>query len=94
MRATEVLQKYLGDSLNRMHAQRARTLLCSVEALTCACRLTLMDLARSRPRAERIRAPLQALSAARQPPPACRMRAYLSADEALAGAQQSAHHCD
>ncbi|HEY0198705.1 MAG TPA: IS4 family transposase [Rhodanobacter sp.] len=61
MRATEVLQKCLGDALNRMHAQRARTLLHAVEALTHGRRLTLMDLARSWPDAERIRAPLKAL---------------------------------
>ena len=95
MRATEALQKYLGDSRNRMHAQRARTLLCVVEALACACRLILMDLARSRPGAERIRAPLQALSAVRQPPLRVECEhIYLSADEVLAGAQQSAHHPD
>src|SRR6185312_13089432 len=61
MRATEVLQKCLGDALNRMHAQRARTLLHAVEALTHGRRLTLMDQARSWPGAERIRAPLKAL---------------------------------
>ena len=61
MRATEVLQKCLGDALSRMHAQRARTLLHAVEALTHGRRLTLMDLARSWPDAERIRAPLKAL---------------------------------
>lgn len=61
MRATEVLQKCLGDALNRMHALRARTLLHAVEALTHGRRLTLMDLARSWPGAERVRASLKAL---------------------------------
>jgi hypothetical protein len=61
MRATEVLQKCLDDALNRMHTQRARTLLRGVEALTQGRRLTLMDLARSWPGVERIRAPLKAL---------------------------------
>ena len=61
MRATEVLQKCLGDALKTIHAQRQRTLLHAVEALTQGRRLTLMDLARSWPGAERVRAPLKAL---------------------------------
>ena len=61
MRATEVLQKCLGDALKTMHANRQRTLLHAVESLTQGRRLTLMDLARSWPGAERIRAPLKAL---------------------------------
>ena len=44
MRATEVLQKCLGDGLKRMHTQRARTLLHAVEAQTLGHRLTLKDL--------------------------------------------------
>lgn len=61
MRASEVLQKCLGDSLNAMHALRSRVLLRAVEALVRGRRLTLMDLARSWPGAERVRAPLKAL---------------------------------
>ena len=61
MRATEVLQKCLGDALKSMHAQRVRTLLHAVEALTQGRRLTLMDLARSWPGAERSRAPFKTL---------------------------------
>ena len=56
MRATKVLKKCLGDALNQMHAQRARTPLHAVEALTYGRRLILMDQARSWPRTERIRA--------------------------------------
>ena len=61
MRATEVLQKCLADALNTMHALRRRTLLHAVEALIHGRRLTLMDLARAWPGAERVRAPLKAL---------------------------------
>lgn len=61
MRATEVLQKCLGDTLNTMHALRNRVLLRAVEATIHGRRLTLMDLARAWPGAERIRAPLKAL---------------------------------
>ena len=61
MRASEVLQKCLGDSLNAMHALRSRVLLRAVEALVRGRRLTLMDLARSWPGAERVSAPLKAL---------------------------------
>jgi len=61
MRATEVLQKCLGDALNTMHALRRRVLLRAVEATVQGRRLTLIDLARSWPGAERIRAPLKAL---------------------------------
>lgn len=61
MRATEVLQKCLGDALGSMHALRSRVLLRAVEAMIHGRRLTLMDLARAWPGAERIRAPLKAL---------------------------------
>lgn len=61
MRATKVLQKCLGDALGSMHALRSRTLLRAVEAMIHGRRLTLIDLARSWPGAERIRAPLKAL---------------------------------
>jgi hypothetical protein len=61
MRATEVLQKCLGDALGSMHALRSRVLLRAVEATIRGRRLTLIDLARSWPGAERIRAPLKAL---------------------------------
>lgn len=61
MRATQVLQKCIGDALDTMHALRGRVLLHAVEALVDGRRLTLIDLARSWPGAERIRAPLKAL---------------------------------
>lgn len=41
MRASQVLQKYLCDSLEPMHALREAVLLRSVEALIAAQRLTL-----------------------------------------------------
>lgn len=61
MRAIEVLQKCLGDALQPMHALRRRVLLHAVEALISGHRLTLIDVARAWPNAERIRAPLKAL---------------------------------
>ena len=61
MRATEVLQKCLRDALGSMHALRSRVLLRAVESTIRGSRLTLIDLARSWPGAERIRAPLKAL---------------------------------
>jgi hypothetical protein len=60
MRASRVLQKCLGRSLDAMHASRSRVLLRSVEALLTGRRLTLMDVARAWPGAERVRAPLKA----------------------------------
>jgi len=50
------IAKVLGDALDRMQAQRARTLLRGRRIDTHGRRLTLMDLARSWPGAERIRA--------------------------------------
>ncbi len=61
MRATEVLQKCLGDALKPMHALRRHVLLRAVEALIHGRRLTLIDVARAWPEAERIRATLKAL---------------------------------
>lgn len=60
MRASGVLQKCLSGSLGAMHALRSRVLLRAVEALIAGRRLTLMDVARSWPGAERVRAPLKA----------------------------------
>jgi hypothetical protein len=60
MRASRVLQKCLGRSLKPMHESRSRVLLRSVEALLVGRRLTLMDVARAWPDAERVRAPLKA----------------------------------
>lgn len=60
MRASEVLQRCLGDALGPMHALRARALLKAVEALSSGWRLTLMDLARCWPGAKRVSAPLKA----------------------------------
>jgi hypothetical protein len=61
MRATEVLQKCLGESLQPIHALRSRVLMRAVEAVIAGRRLTLINLARAWPGAERIRAPLKAL---------------------------------
>ena len=61
MRATEISQKCLSDALDSMHAVRNRVLLRAVEAVIHGRRLTLIDLARSWPGAERVRAPLKAL---------------------------------
>ena len=60
MRASGVLQKCLGRSLGAMHEARSRVLLRSVEGLLAGWRLTLMDVARAWPGAERVRAPLKA----------------------------------
>lgn len=60
MRASRVLQKCLSDSLEPMHQARSRVLMHAVEALVAGRRLTLMDVARSWPGAERVRAPLKA----------------------------------
>lgn len=60
MRASGVLQKCLSDSLGEMHALRRQSLLRSVEALIAGRRLTLMDVARSWPGAQRVRTPLKA----------------------------------
>ncbi|MGX8281725.1 IS4-like element ISXo14 family transposase [Xanthomonas oryzae pv. oryzae] len=60
MRASEVLQKCLSNSLSGMHALRQRALLRAVEALVHGGRLTLIDLARAWPGATRVRAPLKA----------------------------------
>jgi hypothetical protein len=60
MRASRVLQKCLARSLEPMHDARSRVLLRSVEALVAGRRLTLMDVARAWPDAERVRAPLKA----------------------------------
>lgn len=60
MRASGVLQKCLSGSLGAMRALRSRVLLRSVGALVAGRRLTLIDVARSWPGAERVRAPLKA----------------------------------
>lgn len=60
MRASRVLQKCLSESLEPMHQARSQVLLRAVEALVAGRRLTLMDVARSWPGAERVRAPLKA----------------------------------
>ena len=52
MRASQVLQKCLGRSLQPMHEARSRVLLRSVEALLTGRRLTLMDIARAWPGAK------------------------------------------
>lgn len=61
MHATEVLQKCLGKSLQPIHTLRSRAPMRAVEATITGRRLTLIDLARAWPDAQRIRAPLKAL---------------------------------
>ncbi len=61
MRAGQVLQRCLGDSLEGMHALRRNVLMKAVDALVDGRRLTLIDVARSWPDALRVRAPLKAL---------------------------------
>ena len=60
MRASQVLQKCLPESLGNMHALREAVLLRSVEALIAGHRLTLTDVARAWPGADRVSAPLKA----------------------------------
>lgn len=61
LRATEVLQHCLGESVHAIHSLRSRVLMRAVEARIAGRRLTLIDLARAWPGAQRIRAPLKAL---------------------------------
>ncbi len=55
MGASRVLQKCLWECLGAMHVMRSRVLLQAVEALVAGRRLTLLDVARSWPGAERVR---------------------------------------
>lgn len=59
--AIEVLQKCLSSVIDTMHAVRAQALLNAVQSLLASRRLILMDMARSWPGAERVRAPLKCL---------------------------------
>ena len=61
MHASEVLQRCFGSALMPMHARRRSVLMQAVDALVDGRRLTLTDLARSWPGAERIAAPLKKL---------------------------------
>ena len=61
MRATEVLQNCLGESLQAHHSLRSRVLMRVVESTIAGRYLTLIDLARSWPDAQRIRATLKEL---------------------------------
>jgi len=61
MNASTALQRCLEPALGSMHALRRRVLLGAADALIAGRRLTLMDVARSWPGAERVRAPLKAL---------------------------------
>ena len=61
MHATQVLQKIFRPVITRLDARNARNLLFAVEALLIGRRLTLMELARHFPGAERVRAPLKRL---------------------------------
>lgn len=59
MHATQVLQKALRTAITRLDRRNARNLLYAVEALLTGRRLTLMELARHFPGAERVGAPLK-----------------------------------
>lgn len=59
MHATQVLQKILSPVIAQLDARNARNLLFAVEALLVGRRLTLTELARHFPGAERIHAPLK-----------------------------------
>lgn len=54
MRAKQVLQKCLSFSLEAIHALREKSLMQAVDALLTGRRLTLMDMARAWPGAERV----------------------------------------
>ena len=59
MHATKVLQKILSSVITRLDARNVRNLFFAVEALLAGRRLTLTELARHFPGAERIAAPLK-----------------------------------
>lgn len=59
MHACAVLQKVLSPVIDSLDARNARNLLFAVAALLAGRRLTLMELARHWPRAERVHAPLK-----------------------------------
>jgi len=59
MHASRALHTCLSNALEGLHQRRAETLLVCVDALSAGRRLTLTDLARSWPGAERIAAPLK-----------------------------------
>lgn len=59
MHATRVLQKILSPVIARLDARKVRNLFFAVEALLVGRRLTLTELARHFPSAERIAAPLK-----------------------------------
>jgi Transposase DDE domain len=59
--AAKVLQKCLPNVISAMHAVRARALMKAVQSLLSCRRLILMDMARSWPGANRVRAPLKCL---------------------------------
>jgi hypothetical protein len=61
MHACAVLQRILRPVIARLDARNARNLFLAVEALVRGRRLTLMELARHWPGAERVRAPLKRL---------------------------------
>jgi hypothetical protein len=61
MHASAVLQSILRPVSVRLDVRNARNLLLAVRALVCGRRLTLMELARHWPGAERVRAPLKRL---------------------------------
>ena len=61
MHAAQVVQKIFRPVMARLDARNARTLLFAVEALLTGKRLTLMELARHFPGAERVHAPLKRL---------------------------------
>lgn len=61
MHASAILRRCIGDALDALHSTRCRRLLGAVEALVAGRRLSLTELARQWPGAERMHAPLKAL---------------------------------
>src|SRR5688572_22087306 len=61
MHAAQVLRRCLSNALDLIHGRRLAVLLGAVQSLIEGQRLTLMDLARSWPDAERVSAPLKKL---------------------------------
>jgi hypothetical protein len=61
MHASTILRCCIGEALDGLHASRCRRLLGAVEALVAGRRLSLTELARQWPGADRVHAPLKAL---------------------------------
>lgn len=95
IRARRVLQECLADSFRPMHQARCNVLLCAVQALIVGRRLTMMDVARGWPGAERVRAPLKAFDRLLGKPPFTRGASVaVCRCGALVAAQRATDHRD